>query len=156
MRIDDSQLDLYAMNPDGTDLELLYGAHSHATGTAIRRPAARRSFSSCSRAPMQDGRTLALIRPFTGTDEGGDLVLIDTANYVDNTAARRAANAGIDGSGAGARAADRCAHDSGPVARRPLSLGGAAVRRHQSPARELVAVPARSRTDASCRARAIA
>jgi hypothetical protein len=34
---------------------------------------------------MQDGRTLALVRPFTGTAEGGDLVLIDTQNFVDNT-----------------------------------------------------------------------
>jgi hypothetical protein len=33
--------------------------------------------------PMADSRTLAIIRPFTGTAEGGDLVLIDTANYVD-------------------------------------------------------------------------
>jgi hypothetical protein len=35
---------------------------------------------------MQDGRTLALVKPFTGTAEGGDLVLIDTQNFVDNTA----------------------------------------------------------------------
>ena len=38
---------------------------------------------------MQDGRTLALVRPFAGTGEGGDLVLIDTQNFVDNTAPRR-------------------------------------------------------------------
>jgi hypothetical protein len=39
---------------------------------------------------------LALIRPFEGTNEGGDLVLIDTANYVNNTQPT-AANAGMSG-----------------------------------------------------------
>ena len=34
---------------------------------------------------MQDGRVLALIRPFTDTDFGGDLAIIDASNFVENT-----------------------------------------------------------------------
>ncbi len=70
---------LYTSNPDGTDVELLYGARSHATGTdtppvQFVRP-----------REMQDGKLLTLVRPFTGTDFGGDLAIIDTRTYVENT-----------------------------------------------------------------------
>ena len=34
---------------------------------------------------MEDGRIMALVRPFTDTLGGGDLVMIDTATYVENT-----------------------------------------------------------------------
>ena len=45
--IDDNQFDLYTVNPDGSDLQLLYGANSHATGTPIpRRPPPTAPFSS--------------------------------------------------------------------------------------------------------------
>jgi len=81
--IDDSQMDLYRINPDGTGLELLYGANSHATGTPDPQTGQPTTIQFLSPRPMQDGRTLALIRPFDGTDEGGDLVLIDTDRYVD-------------------------------------------------------------------------
>src|SRR5690606_18361274 len=70
---------LYAANPDGTDVQLLYGANSHATGTdggLIQFVQPRE---------MPDGRILALIRPFRGTDFGGDLVIIDAKTYVENT-----------------------------------------------------------------------
>ncbi len=70
---------LYSANPDGTDLELYYGANSHMTGTnntvvEFVRP-----------RQMQDGRTLALIRQYTGVDFGGNLVIIDGAHYAENT-----------------------------------------------------------------------
>jgi hypothetical protein len=70
---------LYTANPDGTGLQLLYGARSHATGTngqpvEFVRP-----------REMQDGRVLALTRPFTDTDFGGDLTIIDTRSFVENT-----------------------------------------------------------------------
>src|SRR5690606_29344141 len=83
--IDDNQFDLYKINPDGTGLELLYGAHSHNTGTADPVSGIPTTIQFLNPRPMQDGRTLALIRPFEATSEGGDLVLIDTANFVDNT-----------------------------------------------------------------------
>ena len=84
--IDDNQFDLYSINPDGSDLQLLYGAHSHQTGTVDPATNQPSTIQFTSPRPMQDGRTLALVRPFTGTAEGGDLVLIDTQNFVDNTA----------------------------------------------------------------------
>lgn len=93
---DDNQFDLYSVNPDGTSLELLYGAHSHATGTIDPTSGQPSVIQFVNPRPMQDGRTLALIRPFQGTGEGGDLVLIDTANFVDNTQPT-GANAGMSG-----------------------------------------------------------
>ena len=73
------RISLYRMNPDGTALELLYGSHSHATGSGGS------TVQFMSPKPMQNGRLLSLIRPFSDTDEGGDLISIDTANYVENT-----------------------------------------------------------------------
>ncbi len=81
---------LYTANPDGTDLQLLYGAHSHLTGTnnsAVQFVKARE---------MPDGRILALIRPTTGASFGGDLTLIDTRTFVENTQAVLA-SAGMSG-----------------------------------------------------------
>ncbi|HEY0682511.1 MAG TPA: hypothetical protein VGD45_09280 [Steroidobacter sp.] len=96
--IDDNQFDLYSVNPDGTDLQLLYGANSHLTGSPLPPPATTLSpIQFLSPRPMQDGRTLSLIRPFQGTGEGGDLILIDTNTYVDNTRAAAAANIGMTG-----------------------------------------------------------
>jgi hypothetical protein len=83
--IDDNEFDLYSVNPDGTDLQLLYGAYSHDTGTVDPTTNQPSIIQFLSPRPMQDGRTLALVRPFSGTAEGGDLVLIDTQNFVDNT-----------------------------------------------------------------------
>ncbi|MCC5793225.1 MAG: hypothetical protein JJT85_00635 [Chromatiales bacterium] len=72
-------ISLYRMNPDGTALELLYGRNSHATGTGgatvqFLRP-----------RPMPDGRVIALLQPFQVDDLGGDLVLVDVEQYVENT-----------------------------------------------------------------------
>jgi hypothetical protein len=96
--IDDNQFDLYSINPDGSDLQLYYGANSHATGTPMPPPATTNSIIQfLNPRPMQDGRTLSLVRQFTGTGEGGDLVLIDAETYVDNTRAAAAANIGMTG-----------------------------------------------------------
>ena len=74
-----NQMSLYSSNPDGTDLELYYGANSHNTGTnntvvEFVRP-----------RQMQDGRILAIMRQFTGVDDGGNLVIIDGTHYTENT-----------------------------------------------------------------------
>lgn len=94
--IDDNEFDLYSVNPDGSDLQQLYGAHSHATGTVDPTTNSPSIIQFMTPRPMQDGRTLALVRPFEGTGEGGDLVLIDTQNFIDNTAPL-AASAGMPG-----------------------------------------------------------
>ncbi len=85
---------LYTSNPDGTDLQLHYGARSHETGTPDDEGPTTIQFTRPRE--MQDGRILSLVRPFTDTDFGGDLVLIDARNYVENTQPL-AANAGMGG-----------------------------------------------------------
>jgi Hydrazine synthase alpha subunit middle domain len=73
------QMDLYTINPDGTDLELYYGAQSHMTGT-------NGSVIEFSHPrEMQDGRILVLARQYTGVDFGGQLEIIDGDHYVENT-----------------------------------------------------------------------
>jgi hypothetical protein len=70
---------LYQMNPDGTELELLYGAESHLTGTnngAVQFISARE---------MLDGRIMAIVRPFDHPELGGAITIIDTPTYVENT-----------------------------------------------------------------------
>ena len=77
-----SGMALYTARPDGSDLQLLYGARSHATGNA---GGGMTSIIQFARArEMEDGRILALLRPFTGSDFGGNLVTINTAGYVEN------------------------------------------------------------------------
>jgi hypothetical protein len=83
-------VNLYRMNPDGTELELLYGARSHATGTdggEVEFVGARE---------MQDGRVMAILRPFDQPDLGGAIAIIDTPEYVENTQPI-AASAGLAG-----------------------------------------------------------
>ncbi len=74
-----NQFDLYRMNPDGTALQLLYGANSHATGTR------NSTIEFVSPRPLPDGKVMVIVRPFAGTDEGGDLLAVDTATYVENS-----------------------------------------------------------------------
>jgi Hydrazine synthase alpha subunit middle domain/WD40-like Beta Propeller Repeat len=74
---------LYSANPDGTDLELYYGANSHSTGPDGKTNTATIEFVKPHE--MQDGRILTLIRPYTQDDFGGDLVIIDAAGFVENT-----------------------------------------------------------------------
>jgi hypothetical protein len=89
---------LYSANPDGTDLQLLYGANSHATGTTADG-ANNSTIEFVKTHEMADGRILALVRPYTYpaiNDVGGDLVIIDTADYVENTQPA-AAGSGLTG-----------------------------------------------------------
>lgn len=74
---------LYTINPDGTDLELYYGANSHDTGPDGKQNTATIEFIKPHE--MQNGSILALIRPYTNDDFGGDLVIIDGKDYVENT-----------------------------------------------------------------------
>jgi hypothetical protein len=70
---------LYSANPDGTGLELYYGANSHMTGTN------NTVVEFVQPRQMQDGRILALMRQYTGVDFGGNLVIIDGTHFVENT-----------------------------------------------------------------------
>jgi Hydrazine synthase alpha subunit middle domain len=70
---------LYQMNPDGSALELLYGAESHQTGPngdTIQFVGARE---------MRDGRIMAIAREFDHPELGGDVITIDIGTFVENT-----------------------------------------------------------------------
>jgi len=71
---------LYSMNPDGTDVQHYYGAHSNRTG---QDPSTDVHFSKAQE--MQDGRIMAILRPFVTSFGGGDIVFIDAKNFADNT-----------------------------------------------------------------------
>jgi len=72
-------VNLYRMNPDGSALELLYGQQSHATGSGPD------DVQFMQPRELQDGRVMSLIRPFTDTEGGGELVAIDTPQYLEIT-----------------------------------------------------------------------
>lgn len=84
---------LYTSNPDGTDVQLLYGAGSHNTistnpGNAATCPAGQDCTVEFARArEMPDGKVLALVRPFTNAGFGGNLQIIDVQNFVENNQA---------------------------------------------------------------------
>src|SRR5688572_1458326 len=82
-----SSIHLYAVNPDGSGLELLYGANSHATGTggAVTGPAGPGTapVQFLQARPLEDGRVLALLKPFQGTEQGGDPVTVDSPAFVE-------------------------------------------------------------------------
>jgi hypothetical protein len=81
-------IDLFTMNPDGTGLQLLYGANSHDTGTGGA------TIQFLQPREMPDGGLVAIVRPFTVDDFGGDIITIDTPNYIENVQPT-AANQGI-------------------------------------------------------------
>lgn len=83
-------VNLYRMNPDGSALELLYGKESHDTGTNGS------TIQFMQPRELEDGRIMALARPFTDTNGGGNLILIDAETYVENTQPT-ALNAGLTG-----------------------------------------------------------
>ena len=76
------QISLYRTNPDGTGLELYYGANSHATGVNIAGTN-NNVIQFLSARQRADGKLLALARPFLGTQQGGDIVQIDAENFVE-------------------------------------------------------------------------
>jgi hypothetical protein len=84
---------LYSANPDGTDVELLYGKGSHTTvstnpGGVTTCPAGEDCTVHFARPrEMPNGKILALTRPFTNTDFGGSLQIIDVQNFVENNQA---------------------------------------------------------------------
>jgi hypothetical protein len=73
-----NQINLYQVNPDGSDIELLYGQWSHDTGTNGS------TIQFLQPREMGDGLIMIVARPFTDTDGGGALVLVDTPTYVEN------------------------------------------------------------------------
>ncbi len=85
----------YTCNPDGSDEQLYYGANSHMTGTTPDG-ANDAVIEFVKPREMQDGRILTLARPYTNIDFGGDLLIINGAQFVENTQPLLA-NAGMVG-----------------------------------------------------------
>jgi hypothetical protein len=73
-----SAIHLYTVSPDGSNLQVYYGAHdeSHvdASGNTVQLT---------QPYPLSNGDILAINRPFTDTFGGGNIVIIDGKNYID-------------------------------------------------------------------------
>ncbi|HYJ40602.1 MAG TPA: hypothetical protein VEW08_07425, partial [Steroidobacteraceae bacterium] len=78
-------LHLYTSNPDGTDMQLHYGAVSHLTGTVDPTTGQPTSIEFMRAREMSDGRLMVLTRQRTDVDFGGNLTIIDTNRFVENT-----------------------------------------------------------------------
>ncbi len=74
---------LYAIDPDGGDMQLLYGRNSHDTGNPTTAQGGSLVQFTQARA-RPDGKVVALLLPFMGTNFGGDIALIDSASWVEN------------------------------------------------------------------------
>lgn len=74
-----NQMSLYSSNPDGTDMQLYYGVNSHDTGTK------NSVIEFVHPHQMENGNILAIMRQYTDVDDGGNLVIINGTNYVENT-----------------------------------------------------------------------
>ena len=68
-------VNLHRMNPDGSALELLYGQNSHDTGTNGE------ILQFMQPRELEDGRIMALVRPFTDTAGGGDIFVEDNRRH---------------------------------------------------------------------------
>jgi len=96
------RLDLYTTNPDGTDTQLYYGSldESHEVGTPVplptNPPTPGPSVEFVRAREMSDGKLMVLARERTNVDFGGNLLIIDGKNFVENTQALLA-SAGMPG-----------------------------------------------------------
>lgn len=72
-----SRMSLYTANPDGTDVQYLYGAHSHSTGTN------NSTIQFIQPRETSTGNVMVLAMPFTGTFDGGDPTQINVSQYAD-------------------------------------------------------------------------
>ena len=80
--INGDEISLYRANPDGTGLELFYGENSHATGANIAGTG-NNVIQFLNARQRADGKLIAIVRPFLGTQQGGDIVQIDAAGFVE-------------------------------------------------------------------------
>jgi hypothetical protein len=86
----DDGIALYSANPDGTDVELLFGRGSHLTqstnpqGAATCPAALNCSVQFVQAREMPSGSVLALVRPDTDANFGGNLQIIDVQHYAEN------------------------------------------------------------------------
>ena len=75
-------ISLYRTNPNGSGLELYYGANSHATGANIAGTN-NNIIQFLNARELANGTLIAIVRPFLGTQLGGDIVQINAAGFVE-------------------------------------------------------------------------
>ncbi len=73
----DKGMHLYQMNPDGSELEIVYGRHSHSLNDDTVH------FVQSRLTP--DGQVLSSVREFERNTLGGNFYRIDVQSYTDNT-----------------------------------------------------------------------
>jgi len=73
-----SGIHLYQVNPDGSDMEFLYGNHSHQTGTNGN------TIQFSQPREMPSGQLLSLTRATQTSKFSADLTQIDIANFTEN------------------------------------------------------------------------
>ncbi|MEO7209292.1 MAG: hypothetical protein ABI145_21585 [Steroidobacteraceae bacterium] len=76
------QISLYRATPSGSGLELFYGANSHATGANIAGTN-NNVIQFLNARELANGTLVAIVRPFLGTQLGGDLVQINAEGFVE-------------------------------------------------------------------------
>jgi len=76
------QVSLYRANPDGTGLQLYYGANSHATGANIAGTN-NNVIQFVNARELASGALVSIVRPFMGTQLGGDIVTINAPEFVE-------------------------------------------------------------------------
>ncbi len=79
---------LYQINPDGSDLQVLYGVHSHNSGSnndsLYNGGDSDATIQFSQPVEMEDGRLMAIARPYSGTFGGGDLITINSRDFTNN------------------------------------------------------------------------
>lgn len=73
-----NSVNLYQMNADGSELEIVYGRHSHIS----ERSTTELQFVQSKELP--DGTMLSALRPFVDDKWGGDYVRVNTTDFIDN------------------------------------------------------------------------
>src|SRR6204780_1794546 len=76
------EINLYHGNPDGTAVELYYGANSHATSANIAGTN-NNVIQFLNARQLPNGNLVAIVRPFLGTQLGGDIVQINGGGFVE-------------------------------------------------------------------------
>jgi hypothetical protein len=80
--VNGGQISLYRAKPSGTGLELYYGANSHATGANIAGTN-NNVIQFLNARELANGTLVAIVRPFLGTQLGGDIVQINAEGFVE-------------------------------------------------------------------------
>ena len=78
--VGDRGMHFYTVNPDGSELEFLYGINSHDTGTG----GGGEDVHFFSPRETEEGDLMVITRPYEGTFEGGKIEIVDAARFVDN------------------------------------------------------------------------